>query len=232
MEPRRFVALLSGGLDSAAATALALASGWEGRLALTFDYGQRARTAELRQAERLARHFRLPHRIVPLPWFENLRHGGALLGQGIIPEPDPSHLGDRTVTEATARAVWVPNRNGVFLNIAAAFAEDLGAEAVVVGFNREEAATFPDNSEAFLAATRDALRFSCGRPIDVLSPTAPLDKAGIVRTLLGTDFPWEHLWSCYRDGERMCGRCESCRRLERAIDGTEAADAIAFDMRT
>ena len=56
--------------------------------------------------------------------------------------------------------MWVPNRNGVFIAIAAAFAESLGADLVVTGFNAEEAATFPDNSAAFAAAATESLRFS------------------------------------------------------------------------
>lgn len=231
MEPRRFVTLLSGGLDSAAATALALDLGWRGALALTFDYGQRASASEQRQAAALAKHFGIPHRVVPLPWFADFGSGGALLGQGTVPEPEPWKLDDRTVTEATAKAVWVPNRNGIFLNIAAAYAEDLGAEAVVVGFNREEAATFPDNSEAYLDAANGAFRFSCGRTVRVLSPTAPYRKAEIVVALQGKGFPWNLLWSCYHEGAAMCGRCESCRRLEAAVFHTEAADAVVFDAR-
>ncbi len=232
MEPRRFVTLLSGGLDSAAATFVAQEHGWKGELALTFDYGQRARASELRQAAQLAKHFQIAHRVVPLPWFRDFSSGGALLGQGAVPNIDPLRLSDSSITEATARAVWVPNRNGIFLNIAAAYAEDLGAEAVVVGFNREEAATFPDNSEAFLDATNDAFSFSCGRTVRVLSPTAPYQKAEIVSAVADKDFPWDLLWSCYHDGERMCGRCESCRRLEAATTNTEAASAITFDARS
>lgn len=223
--------LLSGGLDSAAATFQAQLLGWKGALALTFDYGQRASRAELRQAARLAERFGIAHRIVPLPWFADFLTGGALLGRGVVPEPDPRRLSDRTLTEATAKAVWVPNRNGIFLNIAAAYAEDAGAEAVVVGFNREEAETFPDNSEAYLDAATGAFRFSSGNAVRVFSPTAPYTKAEIVRSLEDKGFPWELLWSCYRDGDRMCGRCESCRRLEAAVFHTEAFGAIAFDAR-
>src|SRR5204862_304097 len=76
-----------------------------------------------------------------------------------VPRPAAADL-DSARAHETARAVWVPNRNGILVNIAAGFAESLGAASVVVGFNREEAETFPDNTLDFAAAATAALGFS------------------------------------------------------------------------
>ena len=131
------VALLSAGLDSTVALALARERA-PVVLALTIDYGQRAALREVEHARALALHFGVPHDVVRLDFFARLPSRGALLDRGQpLPHADRKMLdrgGDAVVD--SANRVWVPNRNGVFVEVAAAFAEALGAARVVVGFNR------------------------------------------------------------------------------------------------
>jgi len=217
---RPSVILLSGGLDSAANLALCHFHD-QPLLALTCDYGQQAARREIEAAGRLARHFGVPHQVVELKWL------GALGGSSLteisqdLPEPGADQLDDPAVTGDSARAVWVPNRNGVLINVASAFAERLGAERVVVGFNREEAATFPDNSQAFIESTTRALGFSTANHVRLFSYTTNMDKREIVSELsrLEIELPLGLVWSCYRGGDSRCGKCESCRRFERATSG-------------
>ncbi len=115
------------------------------------------------------------------------------------------------------RAVWVANRNGVFLNIAASFAEALGYPEVVVGFNLEEAATFPDNSAAYLEAVNAAFSFSTLSGVKAVSYTTDWDKTRILREALALELPLDMVWSCYEAGPERCWRCESCKRSERAL---------------
>lgn len=201
------VALLSGGLDSTVAFAL------EARrtlLALTFDYGQRAARREIASARRAAARHRVPHRVIRLPWLG----GGALTDRSrALPRPD---LRRSAQVRASAKAVWVPNRNGVFIAVGAALAERAGADAVLVGFNREEAATFPDNSRTFLRAATRALSYSTATRVRVISPTAGWDKARIVREARRRGIDLAGLWPCYEGGRTWCLRCESCRRALRA----------------
>src|SRR5262249_19186664 len=136
------VVLLSAGLDSSYNLAKASAS-LGLRLALTFDYGQRAAAREIERAGALAQHFAVPHQVVTLPFFKTFTKT-ALLGGADVPVGSEVLIDDREQSERTAERVWVPNRNGIFLNIAAGFAEGLDATLVIPGFNREEAATFPD----------------------------------------------------------------------------------------
>lgn len=212
------VVLLSGGLDSSANLALAVERD-SVVLALTADYGQRAFSRELEAAREFARYYGVRHEVVDLRWLGRL--GGSALTEAsrAMPSPGSSQLDDRAICEESARAVWVPNRNGVFLNVAAAWAERMGAARVVLGFNREEAATFPDNSGAFLRAASAALEFSTGGRVQAFSYTTEMDKREIVRALVGLSrpFPFERVWSCYEGEARPCLRCESCRRLERAM---------------
>lgn len=223
--PIKVVALLSAGLDSSVATWLARHT-HDIVLALTFDYGQVAARREVERASRLARHMGIPHQTLALPWIRRFRGAGALLNQGTI--PTPRDLNNAEQARATAKAVWVPNRNGVMIEIAAGFAEDLGADAVLVGFNREEAATFSDNSVDYLKAVTEALAFSTSNQVRVVSPTAQWDKSEIVSRAKASDFPFEFLWSCYRNGAEMCGSCESCQRLNRAL-GAHGISEVSFE---
>lgn len=212
----RAIALLSGGLDSVVAT-WAAAREYEIALALTFNYGQRAAGAEARAAAAVAAKLGCPHRVLALPWLGEL--GGSALTDAALalPEPDPASLDDPSASLESARAVWVPNRNGVFVNVAAAYAEALDCDAVVCGFNVEEAATFADNSVAFMDLADAFWALSTLRHPRLISPTAPLDKVQIVALALEIGAPLEHVWSCYLDAPVMCGACESCRRLRRAL---------------
>ena len=216
------VALLSGGLDSVVATAVAAGKSGGVALALTFDYGQRSAKCEARAARAVARELGLEWKLVRLPWLAELLPAAIREGAGALPRPAAADLDVASRARKTARAVWVPNRNGVFVNVAAAFAEALGARDVIVGFNREEAVTFPDNSSEFMNRATAALSLSTANHVRLVSPTARLDKTGIVRLGVRTGAPLVHVWSCYDAGPRMCGSCESCARLVRALDMARA----------
>jgi 7-cyano-7-deazaguanine synthase len=214
--------LLSGGLDSSANLALAAADGW--RLeCLNVNYGQMAADREVQASEALCAHYSVPLHRIDLSWLGDL--GGSALTDASrdLPTPGKDQLDDLAVVEGTAKAVWVPNRNGVLLNVAAAFAEARGLDHVLVGFNREEAVTFPDNSSEYLQALNQSFRFSTREAsVSARSFTDRLDKKEIVaslRALKDPAFPFDALWSCYRSAEKPCGECESCRRLARALEG-------------
>ncbi len=219
----RAVVLLSGGLDSLVAAALTR-TGATLVLALTCDYGQRAAQRETEAAQRQAAWLQCPHQVVALPWLGAL--GGSALTETdrALPEPEPADLDAPEPAAHSARAVWVPNRNGVLVNVAAAFAERLGADWVVCGFNAEEAATFPDNSRAFMQAADALWSHSTLSGLSLHAPTADLDKAEIVRRGRALGVPLESVWSCYLGEEKQCGRCESCRRLQRALETSRSVE--------
>ena len=205
-----FVALLSGGLDSIVALAAA-AHRARPVLGLTFDYGQPAAAREAAAAAAAAASFSCEHRVVPLDWYRELLPAAFSPG-GDVPEPE-------VPGEESARAVWVPGRNLVMVGIAAAWAEKLGAASVVTGFNAEEAATFPDNSGEFVQAVCAALEFSSAGSVRLEAPLSGMDKKEIVRLGRELGAPLEAAWSCYRGGEKPCGRCESCQRRLAAESG-------------
>lgn len=217
---RRAVALVSGGLDSVVSLALADRE-FEVRLVLFFDYGQRALSSERASVVAAAGYYGLPIQEVGLKWLGEL---------------SPAAMREnRSGTPAGAEAlesledVWIPNRNGVFLNVAASFAERYGCGTVIAGFNREEAEEFPDNTPQFVDAVNDALRYSTLRSVEVRSYLQDLSKREILRRGLEVSAPLSVIWSCYRSGEKMCGTCASCLRLRSAIDSLPAADRPQID---
>ena len=208
------VALLSGGLDSVVSLAQGRLES-EVALALTFDYGQKAARQECEAARGLAGHWGIEHRVMELPFLAEITPTALVRGE--LPEPVPELLDDPVLSRSTAELVWVPNRNGLFINIAACFAESLGAGLIITGFNREEAATFPDNSPEFVDAANAALALSCAGQVRVVSYTQRLNKVEIVQLGRRLGVPLQRVWSCYRGGDQPCGRCESCLRNLRAF---------------
>ncbi|MCL4441043.1 MAG: 7-cyano-7-deazaguanine synthase QueC [Firmicutes bacterium] len=211
------IVLLSGGLDSAVSLAQALREG-KVKLCLTFDYGQRAAAREAAASAGLAGHYGLDHRVIELPFLRSITSTSLVNLNEAVPEPGEGDLDSYDKSTESAKSVWVPNRNGIFINIAAGFAESMGAGQVVTGFNAEEAKTFPDNSAAYLQAAGQALYYSTLSGVRGLSYTMMLNKTGIVKLGRRLGVPLAIVWPCYYGGEKLCGRCESCKRYLRALE--------------
>lgn len=210
------IVLLSGGLDSLAAFCWAKRES-DLMLGLTFDYGQRSAGPEIETASNICKKYDVAHRVIELPWFGMLKSSSLLDATLPLPEIKAEDLDDLEKTLKSAKLVWVPNRNGVLINIAAAVAEVMVANWVVVGFNREEGRTFPDNSEDYLEAVCAALQYSTNKSVVVKAPMGAKTKKEIVEWCVHHDVDLSTLWSCYRGGDKMCGVCESCLRLKRAL---------------
>ena len=201
MKPRSII-LLSGGLDSTVSATIAKRH-TAVLFALTFDYGQRAADMEIAAACKMCRALTIEHKVIRLPFFTEFKKCVMLKSSKMSKEKSLSRLKD----------VWVPNRNGLFISIAACFAEYYGAQYVITGFNREEARQFPDNSVGFVRATNRALGYSTLNKVKVISYVSGYTKKKIYQLGLKHGAPLEHIYSCYSGGTRMCGKCASCKRL-------------------
>lgn len=212
------ILLLSSGLDSSVNLYAALKK-TQVLLAITFDYGQLAAPKEIERSKELADLNKVKHLVIPIPWLKDLGDS-ALTKPGVkLPLGKTISIDNQQVSEKTAKSVWIPNRNGIFLNIAAAFAESLKAEMVIPGFNAEEAATFPDNSYDFIRATRKSFAYSTSNHVDIQCFTITKNKNEIVKMGQNLQVPFERLWVCYQNREKWCGQCESCQRAVRAFRG-------------
>jgi 7-cyano-7-deazaguanine synthase len=201
MKPRSII-LLSSGLDSTVSATMARRRTIP-LFALTFDYCQRAAKMEIFYARKICRYLGIRHKIIRLPFFRDFS-GRALIGKG--PRPTAGRF-------LKLEDIWVPNRNGLFVNIAAAYAEHFQADLIVTGFNREEALEFPDNSPRFVAAVNKSLALSLLRKVKVVSFVQDHTKKEIYRLGLKHGAPLKYVYSCYLGGKKMCGKCASCRRL-------------------
>ena len=202
------ISILSGGLDSTVSLAVAVRK-MDVALAVTFDYGQRAARREREASAKIARTYRVKHLVIKIPWLAAITRSALVNRKRKLPRNEKS--------VQSAKAVWVPNRNGDFIEIAAAHAESLGATRLVTGFNREEAATFPDNSKAYVRAVNRALSYSTANGVRVVSFTADLGKRAIVRLGRRLKAPLDLIWPCYEGGRKWCTTCESCLRANEAL---------------
>jgi 7-cyano-7-deazaguanine synthase len=201
------VLLLSGGLDSYTAGAIAKAEGYELH-ALTIRYGQtHAKEIEAARqvaaALRVARHLELD---VPL----SAIGGSALVGDGTIPK-------DRPLTTAGIPSTYVPARNTVFLSLAMAWAEVLGAGAIVIGVNALDYSGYPDCRPEYLRAFERLASLATkagveGGSLKILAPLLELTKAEIIRRGLALGVDYGLTLSCYDPGPdgTPCGHCDSC----------------------
>lgn len=192
--------------------------------ALTFNYGQKAAVREVAAAAKLTQYFQVPLKVVELPWFSEFTKT-SLIGTMSIPVGAEVEIDSHERSLQTAEKVWVPNRNGIFLNIAAGFAEGMGAAQVIPGFNKEEAETFPDNSAAYLRSVEASWVFSTQGKVRTHCYSSDLTKTEIVAQARELGLPFHMLWPCYLDQKTWCGECESCHRFKRALQ----ANGLSFE---
>ncbi len=219
------IVLLSGGLDSTVALAEILQD-CPVACVLTFDYGQRAAKQELRATRAIADHYQLNHRVIALPWLADLLPQAlSATDPDWLPDSVPGRDPNETQWDALSveqvmdvNAVWVPNRNGLFINIAACFAEAMNVKNIVFGANAEEGVDFPDNTPAFRDQLNQVFGFSTLTGVTVETPVGNLQKKDIIERGLKLNVPFHLIWSCYENGERQCGKCPSCVRLKAARD--------------
>jgi 7-cyano-7-deazaguanine synthase len=203
---KRSIVLLSGGLDSATALAIACARG-DRCHTLSFDYGQRHR-AELIAAARISSALgAVEHRVLTLPIGEL---GGSALTDAAIDVPE--HGGDGIPV------TYVPARNTVFLSLALAWSELLAADAIMIGVNAIDYSGYPDCRPEFVAAFERLANLATKRGVEghwltIEAPLVTLRKAEIIRRGLELGVDYSLTVSCYQADEdgRACGRCDSCR---------------------
>ena len=208
------ISVLSGGLDSTVATAY-YNDKYEIH-AITFNYGQRSAEMEIKSAKAVCEKLEIKHSVLDLPWLKKLGKS-ALTSEADVPEIKMNELDSKEICDETARKVWVPGRNVVFTAIATSFAEALNAEKIIVGWDLEEAATFPDNSKEFLDAFNNVLEIGTLEGVKIEAPVIHMSKTEIVKLGTRIGAPMDLSYSCYMGEEEPCGVCESCMRRIRAF---------------
>lgn len=210
------IVLLSSGLDSSVNLYWAMKE-LDVQLALTFQYGQRAAVKEVEKSKKICAELGIAHKVLDITWVKEFGSSSLIDEQLSIPTGASVEIDSYDVSMKTMKSVWVPNRNGIFLNIAAGFAEAMQATYVIPGFNLEEASTFPDNSEDYMKSLDASFSFSTQNKIKVKCFTVQMQKPEIARKAIELKVNWANVWPCYFEGDQWCGVCESCKRSVRAL---------------
>ena len=206
------IILLSGGLDSLACLAMTREK-YNCELAITFDYGQKALDKEIDASKKICEFYNVEHKIIKLDFLKEITKT-ALVSDKEVPQ------------DYDMKAVWVPNRNGLFLNIAGSFADSYGYNYIIIRANEEEGQTFPDNTLEFAKRVEAEFEYSTLIQPKILIPLIDMDKEEIVKKVIELNAPLENVHSCYLGGEKNCGKCESCLHLIEALKKNNAEDFI------
>lgn len=222
MNNRKAVVLLSGGMDSATCCYEAKAAAYQ-LYALTVNYGQRSQR-ELEAAQAVAHAAgAVEHRLYNM---DLTLWGGSALTDASLEIPSQG------VDTATIPITYVPARNTILLSLALSWAEVLGAEAIYIGVNDLDYSGYPDCRPEFIAAFQNVINLATratvqGNSICIQTPLQRLSKVDIVRRALALAVPLDLTWSCYKDGDKPCGVCDSCRLRAAAIAQVEQEVASA-----
>lgn len=206
------IALLSGGLDSATAAALAIEAGYR-LIGLSLDYGQRHRrelqaAAAVAQALGFAEHHTLAVNLAS--W------GGSALTDASMAVPTDG------VQTGVIPSTYVPGRNTVFIALGLSLAEAKGASRLVLGVNAVDYSGYPDCRPDYLAAFQTLANLASksgreGHGAELWAPLVTWSKTDIVHQALRLGVPIGTTWSCYSGGEEPCGLCDSCRIRDAAL---------------
>jgi 7-cyano-7-deazaguanine synthase len=207
MSPRAVV-LASGGLDSTVTAAIAKHEGYD-LFFLTIAYGQR-HAVEVERARQVATALDVANHLVMNLDLRAIG-GSALTGPAGVPKDRPGHERGRAIP-----VTYVPGRNLIFLSIAAAHAEVVGASLIYFGANVLDYSGYPDCRPEFIRAFESAVKEGTkagteGNPLQVKAPLLMLTKAEIIQRGIELHVPFHLTHSCYDPvGDQACGRCDSC----------------------
>lgn len=215
----RTVTLLSGGMDSTTALALAARESTP-VLALSVDYGQR-HAKELDAAAAIAQHYGVPHRVLDLTGWGRLLTGSALT--------DPSVAVPHGHYAAPNMAVTVvPNRNATMLMAAAGIADALDATEVWAAVHAGDHAVYPDCRPEFITAANITLNVSTEGRVTIRAPFVDITKTDIAALGHDLNVPFELTWSCYEGGTVHCGKCGTCTERRSAFIDAGVPDPTIY----
>ncbi len=212
MNQRKTIALLSGGLDSATAAAIAKKAGHK-VIGLSFDYGQRHKR-ELNAASELADCLQLDEHLI-------INVNLAAWGGSSLTDLKQS-IPIKGLIEGVIPNTYVPGRNTVFIAIGLSLAEARGADHLILGINAMDYSGYPDCRADYLKSYQQLANLSSkagreGHGVNLWAPLIKWQKVQIVEEALKLGVPIEKTWSCYSGQEKACGLCDSCRIRDAAL---------------
>ncbi len=201
---KKAVCVMSGGMDSTLAAYMVKNDDYE-IVGVHFNYAQRTQSKELECFHNICKDLNVSNKyILDLDFFQQL--GASALTDKNIDVPTAG-------VEEGIPVTYVPFRNGIFLSMAAAIAEKEGAELIVIGVVEEDSSGYPDCRESYIKSMQESINLGTkdDTHIEIYMPLVHLKKSQIVQKSLQLNVPLQHTWSCYKNEQKACGVCDSCR---------------------
>lgn len=214
------IVLVSGGMDSAVTAAIA--ASLRPVAFLHVNYGQLTEARELKAFTEIADHFHVKERLIAdIRYLKDI--GGSALTDSNIEVP----VGDLSNKEIPA--TYVPFRNGHLLAIAVSWAEVIGADSIYIGAVEADSSGYPDCRTEFFASFERAVALGTkAGNISIKTPLIKMSKAEIVRKGVELGAPLRLTWSCYKETDAACGKCDSCLLRLRGFEGAGVKDPIPY----
>ncbi|MCR4957400.1 MAG: 7-cyano-7-deazaguanine synthase QueC [Prevotella sp.] len=212
------VIILSGGMDS-----VTLLYDYQERIALavSFDYGSNHNSRELPFAALHCQRLGIEHLVIPLQFMGQYFNSSLLSGDDAIPDGD--------YADENMKSTVVPFRNGIMLSVAVGLAESRNLKFVMMANHGGDHTIYPDCRPEFVSAFDAAARAGTFINIGLLSPYTHWTKGQIAKRGRELGIDYSETWSCYRGGERHCGRCGTCRERREALAEAGIDDPTQYE---
>lgn len=212
------IIIVSGGMDS-----VTLLYDYKDRIALgiSFDYGSNHNAKEIPFAKLHCERLGIKHITIPLDFMHQYFKSSLLEGADAIPE---GHYQDENM-----KSTVVPFRNGIMLAIAAGMAESYGLSHVMIANHGGDHAIYPDCRPEFISAMSNATEAGSYNSVTVLAPYTNITKGDIARRGKELGIDYNETWSCYKGGEKHCGKCGTCVERKEALHYAGIEDTTEYE---
>lgn len=210
--------IVSGGMDS-----ITMLHEYKERIALgvSFDYGSNHNAKEIPLARLHCRRLGIEHITIPLAFFRDYFKSSLLEGSDAIPE---GHY-----TADNMKSTVVPFRNGIMLAIAGGIAESNGLRHVMIANHGGDHHIYPDCRPEFIEAMSKALAAGTAENLKVWAPYTAIGKSDIARKGKELGIDYAETWSCYKGGNKQCGRCGTCVERKEALEAAGIMDTTTYE---
>ena len=218
---KKAVCIISGGMDSALGAKIAKEEGYE-LIALDFNYGQRTEKKELGSFRKISKKLDcIESYEIDLDFFKQI--GASALIDSSLEVPTGG-------VESGVPITYVPFRNGIFISVATALAEKHGAEALFIGVVEEDSSGYPDCRDTYIKSMEESINLGTKdeTKLEIKMPLVHMQKSEIVAKSIELGVPLEDTWSCYKNEEKACGLCDSCRLRLNGFKQAGRQDPIGY----
>ena len=212
------VIVVSGGMDS---TTMLYEFADEIALAVTFDYGAKHGSREIPLAQMHCKRLGIEHIVIKMDFMQRYFRSSLLSGGEDIPEG--------SYDDENMRSTVVPFRNGIMLSIACGLAESRGLKRLMIANHAGDHAIYPDCRPAFVRAMGEATQEGTYDRIRIDAPYTHLTKGEIARRGKQLGIDYSETWSCYKGGDKHCGKCGTCVERREALSEAGVEDPTVYE---